>query len=299
MSERENGGLEVEGHIITVTHPDKMLWPEREIRKVDYLQKLVALAPYLLPYCRNRYLTTIRYPGGVGKKPFYQKNAPEHLPDYVSTADHNAVRYINLDSLSTLLWLGNLDALEFHPSFEYIGGEEPAEWVLDIDPSEGREAGLMEAVSLIGEMLEGMGLLSVPKTSGATGIQIIVPLTQGYTFGQLHRLGAFAGHYLADKYPDVFTVERRIRERQGRIYVDYVQHAAGKSLAAPYTPRGRPEATVSTPLTWDEVRQNIDPKSFHLLNIEQRLEEKGDLLASVPPQKLDYILKFIGNKPID
>ncbi|WP_150275288.1 non-homologous end-joining DNA ligase [Paenibacillus tepidiphilus] len=288
--------LEVEGNRIAVTHPGKLLWPEAGIRKADYLGKLIALAPYLLPYCRNRYLTTIRYPGGVDEKPFYQKNAPGGLPDFVDTADHNAIRYVNLNSLSTLLWLGNLDALEFHPSFEFIGGEEPAEWVLDIDPSEGGESGLMEAVSLIGETLVDMGIASVPKTSGATGVQIIIPLQPGYTFDQLRKLGSFTGHYLADKYPKLFTVERRLRDREGRIYIDYVQHAAGKSLAAPYTPRGRAEATVSTPLTWEEVRQNADPKAFHLLNIEERLQVRGDLLAEAAPQNLDAVLDFVGKQ---
>ncbi len=168
--------------------------------------------------------------------------------------------------------------------------------MLDIDPSEGRERQLMEAVSLIGEALEGMGIHSVPKTSGATGVQIIVPLKPGYTFPQLRKLGSFTGHYLSGKYPKLFTVERRLKDRQGRIYIDYVQHAVGKSLSAPYTPRGRPEATVSTPLTWEEVRQDADPKAFHLLNIEERLRERGDLLAAAAPQNLDDVLQFIGKR---
>ncbi len=289
-----NVTLEVEGHLIEMTHPDKILWPLAGIRKADYLRALVELAPYLIPYCRDRYLTTIRYPGGVEEKHFYQKNAPSPLPEFVSTAEYNGVRYVHLDSLPTLLWLGNLGALEFHPSFDRIGRSDAAEWVLDIDPSEGREAGVMEAVSRIGDTLEGLGLSSVPKTSGADGVQILIPLTEGYSFGQLHRLGGFMGHYLEDKYPKLFTTERRLKDRQGRYYVDYVQQAAGKSLAAPYTPRGRKEATISTPLTWEEVRGGADPRAFHLGSIGARLAEKGDLLAGAPRQNLDAILKFIG-----
>ncbi|KKC48696.1 DNA polymerase [Paenibacillus sp. D9] len=288
--------LEVEGNRIEITHPDKMLWPAPGIRKADYLQKLVQLAPYLLRYCSGRRLTAIRFPDGVGGKSFYQKNAPEPTPEFVAIAEVDGVRYINLNSLSTLLWLGNLGVLEFHPSFDKIGDGMPGEWVLDIDPSEETRPRLMEAGSLIGEALDGMGIAAVPKTSGATGIQIVTPLAKPYTFGQLRSLGSFLGHYLSDKYPRLFTVERSIRARRGRIYIDYVQHAAGKSLSAPYTPRGRAVATVSTPLTWDEVRGEADPQAFTLLTIGDRLQRMGDLLAAAEPQNLDAVLEFTAKR---
>ncbi|WP_217596409.1 non-homologous end-joining DNA ligase [Cohnella sp. GbtcB17] len=293
MSASESYSIEVEGCEIKVTNPDKLLWPEAGIRKAMYLQKLVALSPYLLPYCKNRYMTAIRYPDGAGGKAFYQKNAPQPLPAFVRTAVRDEVRYIVADSLPTLLWMGNLAALEFHPSFEYVGGEEPAEWVLDIDPSESLRDRLMEAVALIGEALEGMGIASVPKTSGATGVQIVIPIRPGYSFGELRKAGGFVGRYLSEKYPELFTIERLIKNRHNRIYVDYVQHAAGKSLSAPYTPRGRPEATVSTPLSWEEVKKNVDPREFNLHTIEARLAEKGDLIANTPQQSLEAILQFL------
>jgi bifunctional non-homologous end joining protein LigD len=270
------------------------LWPELGINKLMYLQKLVVLSPYLLRYCHNRYLTTIRYPNGVHGKSFYQKNAPEHTPSFVQTAVKQGVEYIDLDSVSTLLWLGNLAALEFHPSFEYIGvEEEPAEWVLDIDPSEENEPRLMEAVAFIGEALKSLGILSVPKTSGATGVQIIIPITKGHTFAQLREMGHFLARYLVEKHPDLFTIERLIKNRGTKIYIDYVQHAAGKSLSAPYTPRAREFATVSTPLEWNEVEHNIDPKMFNLLTIEERLHKHGDLIAKVKKQEIRPILELI------
>ncbi len=154
----------------------------------------------------------------------------------------------------------------------------------------------MEAVAMIGEVLESMGIQSIPKTSGATGVQIIVPIADGYTFGQLRTVGHFVARYLVEKHPELFTIERFVKERGDRIYIDYVQHWAGKSLSAPYTPRARKEAAVSTPLTWEEVRGNADPKEFTLLTIEERLAEKGDLIAKVPPQNLDSILSFIEKK---
>jgi bifunctional non-homologous end joining protein LigD len=289
----EPGVIEIEGNEITVSHPDKLLWPELDISKLIYLQKLVVLAPYLLTYCKERYLTTIRFPNGVNGKSFYQKNAPQPIPPYVNTAQKDSINYIHLDSLSTLLWLGNLASLEFHTSFEYIGGSEAAEWLLDIDPSLEDEPRLMEAVAIIGDALESMGIHSIPKTSGATGVQIIIPISKGHTFEQLRTIGRFLSEYLVEKNPDLFTIERLIKNRGDKIYIDYIQHGLGKSISAPYTPRARKAATVSTPLSWDEVKHNISPKLFNLLTIEARLQEKGDLIAKVEKQDLSSILQVI------
>ncbi|WFA20206.1 DNA polymerase domain-containing protein [Paenibacillus mucilaginosus] len=293
----ERGIVQVDGVEVEISRPDKLLWPEPGITKLIYLQKLAALSPYLLPYCRDRHLTTRRFPHGVQGKFFYQKNAPGGRPDYVRTHLYEGVEYVNLDSLPVLLWLGNLAALEFHPSFETVHGEEPQEWVIDVDPEREGDPRLMEAAARVGEALEGMGLCSFPKTSGASGVQVVVPLTEGHTFEDLHRVGGFLARFLAEKFRTLFTVERLLKEREGRIYLDYVQVAAGKSMAAPYTPRATPEATVSTPLTWDEVKTGVSPKAFHLLSIEKRLAEKGDLLAQAERQSLAPILKFLEKRP--
>ncbi len=283
----------VEGQEIAITNPDKLLWPEQGITKLQYIQKLVFLAPYLLPYCQNRYLTTIRYPNGIHEKFFYQKNVPHGAPPFVKTAEKSGIRYVALDSLPALLWLGNLAALEFHTSFEYVGGEEPAEWILDIDPSVENEPRLMEAIALIGDTLGSLGIRSIPKTSGATGVQIVIPIRRGHTFEQLRQLGRFLGEYVTEKYPGLFTIERLKKNRGDKIYFDYLQHAAGKSLSAPYTPRARAHATVSAPMTWQEVHQNTDPKTFNLFTIEARLNRCGDLIAQAEKQDLSLIMKEI------
>lgn len=294
MAKTDKGTLIVDGHELTITNPEKPLWPEAGITKFVFLQKLIALSPHLIRHCRDRYLTVIRWPHGIHDKSFYQKNAPEPRPPFVSTAISGGIRYVRLDNVATLLWLGNLAALEFHASFERIGSAEPPEWVIDLDPSRDEEPRIMEAAAIVGDVLASLGIASVPKTSGATGVQIIVPLAPGHRFAALRALGLFIGRFVSEKHPRLFTLERRKKDRGDRIYFDYLQHWPGKTLAAPYTPRARPAATVSAPLTWDEVRAGAKPQDFHLLNMERRLAAKGDLLERVPPQRLADVLAFIG-----
>lgn len=293
MKSATKGVVQIEGHDLTITNPDKILWPEQNISKLTYLQKLIVLSPYLLKYCRDRYLTTIRYPHGIHDKSFYQKNCPEPTPAFVKTAMLQGIRYVNMDSVPTLLWLGNLACLEFHSSFHHIGSERPAEWILDIDPSLDHEPRIMYAVSLIGDVLDSMNIRSVPKTSGASGVQIFIPILPKYTFEQLRTIGEFIGKYLVQKYPALFTIERLKKNRGDLIYVDYLQHWYGKTLSAPYTPRAREHATVSTPLLWEEVRRDCDIRQFNLLTIEERLKQYGDLIERVEPQSLDHVLKII------
>ncbi|MGG1514022.1 non-homologous end-joining DNA ligase [Paenibacillus oryzisoli] len=286
----EKGTLLVEGNELTITNPNKPLWPELGITKADYLTKLGELAPHLLRYCRNRHLTTIRYPHGYNDKSFYQKNAPEPTPDFVNLAPLDGINYVNLDSLSTLIWLGNLTCLEFHPSFHYVGQTMPAEWLIDIDPSREEEPRIMEAAQLIGEILDSLRIQSVPKTSGATGVQIYIPIQPKYTFEELRKIGHFIAEYAVQQHPKLFTIERFKKNRGDLIYIDYLQHWYGKTLSAPYTPRATKDATVSTPLLWEEVALRPSPREFNLLTIMNRLRTYGDLIQRVPPQNLDAIL---------
>ncbi|WP_372009551.1 non-homologous end-joining DNA ligase [Paenibacillus chitinolyticus] len=290
---KTQGTIMVEGQELIITNPEKPLWPEAGITKLDFLQKLIELSPYLLRYCRDRHLTTIRFPHGIHDKSFYQKNTPEPVPDFVNLAPLDGIRYVNLDSLPTLIWLGNLACLEFHPSFHRIGETLPAEWLIDIDPTLEVEPRIMEAAHLIGEVLDSLHIQSVPKTSGATGVQIYVPIQHGYTFEQLRKIGYFIGSFVVKKYPKLFTIERLKKNRGDLIYFDYLQHWYGKTLSAPYTPRAKIHGTVSTPLLWEEVERRCDPRDFTLHVIVERIKKMGDLIEKVPPQNLDAVLSHL------
>lgn len=275
---------------LPISHPDKLIWPEAGVTKLDYVQRLARLGPFLLPYTKGRYLTTIRYPEGIGGTSFYQKNCPEPAPAFVHTAPSGGIRYVTLDSMPALLWLGSLYCLEFHVSSDEIEQPLPNSWMLDVDPSLDDEPRLMEATSLIGELLASLGLSAVPKTSGATGVQIVMPIERGPSFDDLRRFGKFVSDYLVAKHPKLFTVERLKKDRGDLIYLDYIQHFAGRTLPAAYSPRARPGATVSTPISWEEVARDVKPTDFNLLNIVERLLAQGDLLAQAPKMSLAPVL---------
>jgi len=283
-------------HELALSHPDKPIWPEAGITKLDYVRILAELAPFLLPYTVDRYLTTIRYPEGIGGVSFYQKNSPEPTPDYVRTAKDGSIRYVVLDSAQTLLWLGSLYCLEFHVSSDEISNPLPNAWMLDIDPSLEEEPRLMEATEHVLTLLDSLGLSAVPKTSGATGVQVVMPIMRGPGFDELRGFGKFVSEYLVAKHPRLFTVERLKKDRGDLIYLDYLQHYAGKTLPAAYSPRARPQATVSTPLTREEVRRDVKPGQFNLLNIGERLRARGDLLASAPRQSLGPVLSHLASR---
>ncbi|REE68701.1 bifunctional non-homologous end joining protein LigD [Paenibacillus taihuensis] len=291
------GTIVIDGQELTISNPDKLLFPAMGITKAVFLQRLAALSPWLIKHCQDRMLTTIRFPDGVDGKSFYQKNCPAPAPPFVETIEHESISYVKLTSLPVLLWLGNLACIEYHASFDRISNPDyPTEWILDLDPTLEEEPRIMEAALLVGDLLRSLGIESVPKTSGATGVQVIVPVVPELTFDELRVIGEFVGKYLSDKHPNLFTIERLKKNRGDLIYIDYLQHYRGKTIIAPYSPRARKAASVSTPLYWDEVRRGVAITDYNLLNIEARLVQEGDLLDKAAPQSLRSILRFIGGK---
>jgi bifunctional non-homologous end joining protein LigD len=289
--------VKVEGKHIQVTNPDKILFPDISMTKWDYVMHMARLAPFMLPYTRDRLLTVIRYPDGVRGKHFYQKNIPSYAPDWVETKTDGDNEYILLQNTATLVWLATQAALEFHTSFHLAGSDIPAELVFDLDPSrEGFEA-VTEVALLLHQVLQSIGLNAFAKTSGATGIQVYVPIERRYSFKQTRRVGQFLGKYLQERHPRLVTLERMKRLRGHKVYFDYLQHWHGKTIAAPYSPRARAQAPVSTPVSWRELEKGVHPDDFTLLNIHRRLEVTGDIFQNVldvrKRQSLDAILHVI------
>jgi len=296
------GYVEVNGKEINITNPEKLLWPDLNIRKVDYITKLVEFADYLIPYCKDRLLTTIRYPDGINGKSFYQKDIPEYAPEWIETLNWRGNHYINLNSLETLIWLGNQAALEFHISFNTYNKEyHPSYLVFDLDPSTGQSFDDVAEVALIvKDTLKGLGIKSWVKTSGATGLQIYIPTGGKYGYDTARKINEFFALYFKEKYGRKITIERIVSKRRGKLYFDYLQMWQGKSIIAPYSPRANEKATISTPIEWEELEKGLKPQDFNILNIKDRLQKKGDLFKEMLNkenlQDLDFILEFIKEK---
>ncbi|WP_071461213.1 DNA ligase D [Bacillus massilinigeriensis] len=287
---------------IEITHPEKILWKDPKVTKQEYIQYLHDVSGYMLPFLKNRHLTVIRYPHGTMGEAFYQKNKPDYAPEFVPSSEWEGIQYLICNDLKTLMWLGNQIALEFHIPFQTIGKDCPDEIVFDLDPPSRDYFHLAVKASLIiKEALDGLRLEAFIKTSGNKGLQIYIPLPNGkYSYEETRLFTAFVAQYLVSKDPDSFTVERLKKNRKNRLYVDYVQHAAGKTIICPYSPRGSDRANIAAPLYWDEVNETLSSDKYKLPTMMERLKKIGcpfkTYFEAKDRQDFEAVFKFLKQK---
>ncbi|RHW32403.1 DNA ligase D [Lysinibacillus yapensis] len=265
---------------VEITHPDKPVFPALDLVKDDYIYYLQEIAPYLLPFLEQRNLTAIRFPHGVPGESFYQKNVPEYAPDFVRTSFDDEIEYIVCNDLKTLLWLGNQLVIEFHIPFQTNDTQCPTEIVFDLDPPSVEEFSLaVEAALQMKAIFDNFNLTSYIKTSGGKGLQVYIPLPRNaFTFDETRIFTEFVCKFLVEQNPKWFTIERMKKNRNNKLYLDYVQHAHGKTIISPYSPRGNNHGLVATPLSWHEISQQLHPKLFTIPAVLERIKETGDLL---------------------
>lgn len=263
---------------VIVTHPDKPVFPASHITKDDYLYYLQKVAPMMMPFLQDRLLTVIRYPHGVPGESFYQKNYIENLPEFITTQLVGDTHFILCNNLESLLWLGNQLALEFHIPFQPVSSEQPTEIVFDLDPPSVHEFGLaVDAAVKFKTIMDYFKLTSFIKTSGGKGMQIYIPLPlHTFSYEDTGVFTEFICRFLVQQFPDSFTIERMKKNRGKRLYLDYVQHREGKTIVAPYSPRGNNKGLIATPLLWEEVNEKLTPDLFTIPNIIKRLERMAD-----------------------
>lgn len=288
--------VKIENRIINLTNPDKLLWPEAGITKKHYVEAMTILAPFMIKYSKNRLLTAIRYPHGIGGKSFFQKEKPDNTPEWIKTVKFNDKNYIVLNSAATIIWLCTQAVLEFHTSFNiYNNLDHPSHLVFDLDPDDNQDFRDVAEIALsIYETLESLGIKGFVKTSGASGLQIYIPTASKYDYDTARKLNEFFAQYFVQKLNKKLTIERLKKNREGKTYFDYLQMWYGKTIIAPYSPRAVMSAAVSTPLEWEELNW-ARPELFTLINIAARLEQKGDLFEASfhceNNEQLDAILK--------
>ncbi|MGM8214621.1 DNA ligase D [Bacillaceae bacterium W0354] len=274
--EKVNEGLAQIPEEIELSKPDKKLFDT--VTKRDFVVYLRNMAPYILPRLKNKRLTMIRYPDGINEHSFYQKHLPDYAPSFIKTVKgEDEEEDIICNDLKTLLWFGNHAAIEYHVPFQTINETQPDEMVFDLDPPSLKEFPLaVFAAQLIRDMCEAKGFHVFIKTSGRTGLQLHIPLHDyDMTFDDTREFMEAVAKVLVQKYPKSFTIERLKKNRGQKLYIDYVQHASGKTIIAPYSPRATKDTTVATPLFWDEVNEHLDPRTFTIHNVPERVRTLG------------------------
>jgi bifunctional non-homologous end joining protein LigD len=283
---------EVEGREIKLSNLEKVMYPAAGFTKRDVITYYAEVAPVLLPHLEGRPLTLKRYPNGVDGKFFYEKQAPSHRPPWVHTAripmGSKSIDFVLCDDLPTLVWLANLADLELHTSLARADEiKRPTALAFDLDP--GPPATIVECCR-VGLLLEGMfrglGLQSFPKTSGSKGLQIYVPLNSDVTYDDTKPFAKAVAELLEREVPDLVVSRQTKTLRKGKVLVDWSQNDEHKTTVNAYSLRARERPTVSTPLTWDEVRDGAesgDPERlvFDADAVRARVAEQGDLFAPV------------------
>jgi len=299
---RKDGVLELPGgESLKVTNLHKVFWPKQKLTKGGLFRYYVQAAPFVLPAVLDRPLVMKRFPNGVAAKPFYQHRAPE-VPAGVRTAVVSVVEQrpqIVGGELKTLLYTTQLAAISQDPWFSRIEHPEFADYAaFDLDPSEGVPfERVLDVARWIRDELDTLGAVGVPKTSGADGLHIYVPLPAGtpYDAGMLYC--QIVATVVAQRHPKVATVERAVAARGKRVYIDCLQNILGKTLASAYSARASDYAGVSTPVSWQEVDEGLDRKRFTIETVPARLKQVGDLWAALRKSKgvnLERVTRYTG-----
>jgi bifunctional non-homologous end joining protein LigD len=283
-ADRGEGVLTLPGDVrLSVTNLRKLFWTEPRITKGELLRYYVTVAPYLLPVVADRPLVMKRLPNGIAGKAFYQQRAPDTVPEGVRVAmvegdKEVPARFIG-GTLATLLHMTQLATISQDPWFSRVGSPHEADHAaLDLDPGDGVPfARVLDTARWVRDELEAIGVRGFPKTSGADGLHIYIPLEPGTPYEAGLLFCQIVATIVARKHPAVATIERRVRARGRTVYIDYLQNIEGKTLACAYSARGSDYAGASTPLTWPEVDGGVDRRDFTIRTLPARLEAVGDL----------------------
>ena len=259
---------------VSFSNLDKILFPKLKITKAQFIEYYIKVAPRMLPFLANRPLVLTRYPEGVDKEGFYAKNAPEGMPDWVKTVNMYSetakrnIHYILCNDLDTLIWLANLAAIEIHMPLSRVDAREKPDFVFfDVDPEPPATFDDASMVALnLWQKLELFGLKSYVKTSGKKGLHVLIPIRREYTFHETRDFVHTVGKYLA-KELDIVVSEFKDTKKPGKVFLDYTQNSHGRTMVCPYSLRQTPEATVSTPLDWGDLKKKIKPSEFNIYSV--------------------------------
>jgi len=286
----------VDSHRLKFTNLNKTFYPKDGLVKRDLLNYYDAVAALILPYLKDRPLSLKRYPNGIDRDFFFQKEVAPSFPKWLRTEVADEIRYVIGEGeisqgRATLLFLVNLGCIDHNPWMSRVGSlEHPDYLLIDLDPQECGYGKIVEAALVVRAKLDRAELESYPKTTGGDGMHLLVPLEPRYSYEQVRSFAEALAALVAHERPDLFTTPRAVSRRdKGKVYFDWAQIAEGKTISAPYVLRAYAGAPVATPLAWREVTPRLDPGQFHIGNALARFDRVGDLFEGVlkRPQKLE------------
>jgi bifunctional non-homologous end joining protein LigD len=274
---------------ITFSNLKKVFWPAEGYTKGDLIEYYRTVSPWLLPYLKDRPLVLTRYPDGIEGKSFYQKDAPEFAPAWIRTVPiwsedtQREIRYFVCDSVEALLYIANMGTIPLHLWASRVESLERPDWcVLDLDPKEAPFSDVVTVAQAIHELCEDVELPNFVKTTGKTGLHILLPIGRHFTYEQSRTLGELLARLVIRELPEITTITRQIQRRGAKVYLDYLQNRHGQTIVAPFSVRPLPGATVSMPLEWKEVNGKLDPTDYTIRTAPERMKKrKKDPLARV------------------
>lgn len=276
----------IEGKKVALTNLDKIYFPEIGVTKAELIDYYIRMSRYILPYLKDRPFSMLHYPDGIHGKTFYQKQRPDDAPDWLQSINlssgEKSIDWCLVNDLPSLIYMANRSCIETHAWFSRLPElNNPDVAVFDIDPS--GNTGYREAVDvalLVKTALDAYNLFSVPKVSGKTGVHVVVPIEPA-PFEKVREFLKKLCRSIENVQPSLFTTERIIARRGDKVYLDAVQNGRGKTLPSPYSVRATPNASVSAPVTWEELKKGVKPSEFTIRNIEERVQAAGDIFAPV------------------
>ena len=284
----------INGRDLKFTNLSKIYWPKEKISKRDMINYYYQMAPYIIPYMKDRPQSLNRYPNGINGPSFYQKNVAGKVEKWITTHDYeNTTKagektFLVCTDEATLLYMANLGCIEMNPWHSRIQSPDSPDWcVIDLDPDNNPFEQVIEAANVVRQILDSIDAPSYVKTSGSTGLHIYIPLGAKYDYEQSKQLAELIVTLAHREISDFTSLERSPSKRKGKIYLDYLQNRSIQTIAAPYSLRPKPGATASAPLHWEEVKKGLQISDFNINNIFDRVKYEGDLFKGVLGKGID------------
>ncbi len=278
----------INGKEIKFTNLDKFYWPKEKITKRDLINYYYRVAPFILPYLKDRPQSMLRHPDGITGFSFYYKNIKGKGPDWLQTYNYHSKsdgedkEYLVAKDEASLLYMASLGSIEMNPWHSRVQSEDYPDWcIIDLDPAKNTFDQVIEAANVCKQVLETLGIIGYPKTSGSTGIHIYIPLGAKYTYEQSKEFARIIATLIHEQLPKFTTIERAVKNRKGKMYIDFLQNRPQATVSAPYSVRPKPGATVSMPLHWDEVKKGLKMTDFTIHNAMERVKNAGDIFKPV------------------